>query len=124
MATLGIDLYDEEARERLEQLFWQHGRELLKHGLTVILESGFWQRSDRDEKRLYARSHAIPIELHHLDVPLEERWSRIQQRNAAAPFGSVPIPKEKLAGWEVFFEAPTAAELALYDAPTSNRSGT
>lgn len=41
MARLGIDLFNEEIRERLEQLFWDLAKELLRRGQSVILESGF-----------------------------------------------------------------------------------
>ncbi|GAV39772.1 hypothetical protein Saa2_02659 [Streptomyces acidiscabies] len=42
MDDLGIDLFDEEARERLERRFWGHAQELLGLGQTVVLEFGFW----------------------------------------------------------------------------------
>jgi predicted kinase len=42
MDGLGIDLYDEATRDRLEVLFWLLGRDLLQLGQSVILESGFW----------------------------------------------------------------------------------
>jgi hypothetical protein len=48
LTDLGVDL-DETMRERLEQLFWDIGQRLLGLGQSVILESGFWLRSDRDE---------------------------------------------------------------------------
>src|SRR4051794_23364040 len=83
MAGLGHDLYDEDFRERLEQVMWAHAQELLGHGIDTILEWGLWVREHRDEKRLWAREHAVEVELQVLDVPLEERWRRIRTRNAA-----------------------------------------
>src|SRR5215813_1637700 len=56
MTGLGIDLFDTATRVRLERLFWQLAQNLLRLGQSVILESGFWLRSDRDEKRLGARA--------------------------------------------------------------------
>ena len=55
MASMGIDLRDEAARDGLEVMFWRLAQDLLRLGQSVILESGFWLRSDRDEKRLGAR---------------------------------------------------------------------
>ena len=81
MSDLGIDLQDEAARERIEVLFWKLAQRFLALGQSVILESGFWLRSDRDEKRLGARALGVSIELHYLDVPLDERWRRIGTRN-------------------------------------------
>lgn len=55
MADLGVDLFDEATRDRLERRFWSHAQDLLRLGQTVILEFGFWSRTERDEKRLGAR---------------------------------------------------------------------
>ncbi|HEX8982116.1 MAG TPA: AAA family ATPase [Ktedonobacterales bacterium] len=121
MAHLGIDLYDEPARERLERMFWLHAQDLLHLGVSVILESGFWLRSDRDEKRLGAHALGAAVELYYLDVPLDERWRRIEQRNAEGGWGSVPITRAQLASWDAFFEVPAQDELALFDAPMSGR---
>jgi predicted kinase len=56
MAQLGFDLHDEQARDHVEALFWRLAQESLELGQSVVLESGFWLRSDRDEKRLGARA--------------------------------------------------------------------
>lgn len=61
MADLGVDRFDEGTRDRLERRFWQHAQELLKLGQAVILEFGFWARSERDEKRLRARALGVPV---------------------------------------------------------------
>jgi predicted kinase len=117
MADLGIDLYDDATRDRIEKRFWQLAQELLRLGQNVILESGFWLRSDRDEKRLGARALGAAVELHYLDVPLEERWRRIERRNGGGGWGSVPITRNQLASWDVFFEVPERDELDLFDEP-------
>lgn len=117
MASLGIDLYDEGARDRIEALFWQLAQDLLRLGQSVILESGFWLRSDRDEKRLGARALGAAVELHYLDVPLDERWRRIETRSAQGAWGAVPIARADLERYEGFFEIPQRAELDLFDGP-------
>jgi predicted kinase len=89
MVQLGFDLYDEAARDRIEVLFWQLAQQLLVLGQSVILESGFWLRSDRDEKRLGGRALGASVELHYLDVPIGERWRRIETRNAEGIWGAV-----------------------------------
>jgi len=85
-------------------------RKLLTQGHTVILESGFWLRSDRDEKRLGARALGARVELHVLDVDLDELWRRLHARNQAAVPGTVPATRAQLDRWAGFFEAPDAAE--------------
>lgn len=49
MADLGIDLFDEQARDRLERRFWEHAQDLLTLGQGVILEFGFWARTEREK---------------------------------------------------------------------------
>src|SRR4051812_36916902 len=63
LVGLGIDLWDLQARDRLELLLWRHGRELLTVGTSVVVESGFWTRTERDEKRLAARAIGATVEL-------------------------------------------------------------
>ncbi|SNX65963.1 AAA domain-containing protein [Streptomyces sp. TLI_55] len=72
LAALGVDLFDEPARDRLERRFWHHAQDLLRLGQTVILEFGLWGRAERDEKRAAARALGVPVELHfaaHLRAP-------------------------------------------------------
>ena len=88
----------------------------------MILESGFWLRSDRDEKRLGAKALLVRIELHHLDVPIDELRRRLEQRNAEGEWGTVPITREQIEHWWGFFEPPGFEEISLYDGPRSRRS--
>jgi predicted kinase len=115
MAHLGIDLNDEEARDRIEKLFWHLAQDLLRLGQSVILESGFWLRSDRDEKRLGARALGVVVELHYLDVPFEELWRRLESRKAEGAWGTVPINREQLKRWAQLFHPPDRSELDLFD---------
>ena len=114
MAGLGIDLWEEKTRDRLERLFWGLAQELLRLGQSVILESGFWLRSDRDEKRSGARAIGAAVELHYLDVPLDELSRRLAGR-VASEVGAVTISRSDLERFAASFEAPDAAELALFD---------
>ncbi len=117
LARLGLDLFDEALRERLESQLWRLTQDLLRLGQSVILEYGFWRRAERDEKRLGARALGAAVELRALDVPLDELWRRLERRNAEGGWATVPISREALAGWATFFQPPDAAELALFDAP-------
>lgn len=117
MARLGINLHDEAMRDRLERLLWQLAQDLLRLGQSVILEFGFWARVERDEKRLGARALGAGVELYYLDVPIEELWRRIEQRNAESTVGSVPITREQFDSYLPYFEAPQRAELDLFDDP-------
>lgn len=117
LQALGIDLWDGAARTRVEALQWAIAQRLLKVGGTVIIEWGVWAREERDALRLGARAHGARVELHHLDVPLDELWRRLQVRNQRGDPSEAIIEREHLEEWWCIFQAPTADELALYDAP-------
>src|SRR3712207_2038136 len=80
MVRFGIDLDDGPARARIEALCWHLAQELLRLGQHVILEFGFSARAEREEKRARARALGAQVELHYLDVPLDELWRRIRRR--------------------------------------------
>jgi predicted kinase len=117
--ALGIDFYDEERRVRLEAQLWRLANELLERGVTVVLEHGFWAREERDELRLAARSMGVGVELHHLEVPVDELWRRLEVRNGLGEPGVAPIGHDDLSRWAARFEAPDAAELSLFDRPVA-----
>ncbi|WP_328845209.1 AAA family ATPase [Streptomyces sp. NBC_00258] len=123
MADLGVDFFDEQARDRLERRFARHAQELLKLGQSVILEFGFWARSERDEKRLGARALGVPVELHYLTAPIDELHRRLDVRNGEGERGTVPITREMLEEYAALFEAPTSDELRLFDEPPPPRRG-
>ncbi|WP_326759764.1 ATP-binding protein [Streptomyces phaeochromogenes] len=123
LADLGIDLFDVQARDRLERRFSQHAQDLLKLGQSVILEFGFWSRSERDDQRLRARTLGVPVELHYLTAPLDELCRRLDARNEKGERGTAQITREMLEPYADLFEAPTGAELALFDEPTLGRRG-
>lgn len=116
---LGIDYYDEERRVRLEARLWRLAQELLGFGQSVLMENGFWAREERDELRLAARTLGLPVELHYLEAPIEELWRRLDLRNREGMPGAAPISRSNLETWAAQFQAPDAAELALFDAGTA-----
>lgn len=111
MQALSLDVYDEKRREQTEALQWKVGQELLRLGLTVIIEWGTWGRSERDALRLGARALGAAVELHYLSAPVDVLFDRIQRRGLESP----PIAREALLRWAELFQAPTAEELALFD---------
>ena len=115
LVGLGFDLWDLRARDRLDALLWRHAQDLLALGTGVILESGFWTKAERDEKRLVARAMGAAVELHVVDAPVDMLWHRLEQRNAEAPPGRRRFTRPELVEWAALFEMPDAEERALYD---------
>ncbi len=114
MADLRVDLHDEEFRARLEAEFWLLAQRLLACGASVVLEWGFWVRSERDEKRQAARALGMPVELRFLDAPFDELVERAERRHDV---GGIAITRQHMEQYRGFFEPPTSEELALFDPP-------
>jgi len=115
MTVLGIDLFDEAARAKVEALQWQLAQELLALGQTVIIEWGVWSRSERDVVRARARELGARVELVFLDIPTEVLLERLEIRNIEQPPGTAVISREDLLSWVDRFEAPDAEERARFD---------
>lgn len=115
MYKRGISFFDEKARAEIEAEQWLEAKKLLKEGQNVILENGFWGRSERDQLRLEAHSLGARIELYYLDVPLEELWRRVDARNKRETKIDAPITREKLEQSAKSMQTPDAAELTLFD---------
>ena len=115
--ALGSSPWDRPAGERVEEQLWRLAQEVLGLGLSVVVDFGLWARSERDEVRTAARRLGVGVELHHLDVPTDELWRRIEVRNSEPPWAAAPIGRADLDGWIALFQAPDADELALFDPP-------
>ena len=111
MDALGINLWEEATRARIEALQWSMAQQLLKLGISVIIEWGTWGRSERDVLREGARKLGAAVELHFLDAPVDELFRRAQLRVMENP----PMTREDLQRWSDGFERPTPEELALFD---------
>jgi predicted kinase len=121
LTALGSSPWDTPTREKVELELWHLAQEILRLGLSVVLDFGLWARIERDEMRSVARGLGVGVELHYLEVPTDELWRRIQTRNSQPPWDTYPIRRADLDGWLRLFQAPDAAELALFDSPrTSN----
>jgi predicted kinase len=115
-SALDVDPFDEAFQDRLEAQFWELTQRLLVLGTSVVLEWGFWARSERDEKREAARRLGVAVELRFLDAPYDELLSRVAARHAA---GGIAITESHMERYQGTFEPPTDDELALYDPPLS-----
>jgi predicted kinase len=87
-------------------------QQLLKLGISVIIEWGTWGRSERDVLREGARNLGAAVELHFLDAPVDELFRRAQLRAMENP----PMTREDLQKWSDGFERPTPEEMVLFDA--------
>src|SRR3954454_736575 len=114
---LGLDVWDDEFRVRLERQLWALTQELLAQRQSVILEWGHWARVERDEKRLGARALGVGVELHYLDAPLEELIERAQQRSESGEWSASPMTRAHFEQWATILQPPDADEFLLFDEP-------
>ena len=102
----GHDIADPEHDERhtkVEELMWKIAVKVLKSGVDVILDFGFWTKSERDEFRRKAHSLRANSKIHYMDVPSDIIWERLSVRNKLA--GKNPIfylGKEEFFLWRYF----------------------
>ncbi|MBV9662136.1 MAG: ATP-binding protein [Acidimicrobiales bacterium] len=109
--------WDRPTGERIEEQLWRLAQEILRLGLSVVLDFGLWARTERDEMRTAARALGVGVELHYLEVPSDELWRRLEARNSASPWDREPISRNDLNQWLEVFQPPDASELALFDPP-------
>lgn len=115
MGALDIDLFDSQARGRVEGLQWQLTQRLLRLGQSVVIEWGTWGRAERDALRVGARELGAQVELHYLDAPLDVLWERVRDRGMDQQRDSRALTREDLESYASVFERPDAEELTLYD---------
>lgn len=110
MASAGIDLWDADARARIETFQHELAEMLLRQGTSVVIEWGVWTRAERDALRATARSIGCRYELHHTDAPVDELWRRICRRDAEGGWPARSIERGELDEWVARFEPPTSDE--------------
>ena len=98
-------------RDPVESIQWDVAKRTLVLGLNVILENGFWSHQERDYFRREAEVLGANVELHYLDVDLDELWRRLSKRNADLPSGTFHVSKENLEEWATSFEIPSEDEM-------------
>jgi predicted kinase len=101
-----------ERHAAIEALLLDTAWRVLTLGVDVILDFGFWSRSERDALRAKARELGAGFRIHYTEVPEEVLLQRIRARNAALPPGTFHIPEAMLRDWLTLFEAPSPDELA------------
>jgi predicted kinase len=117
LTALGSTPWDTPTREKVEHELWRLAQEILRLGLSVVVDFGLWARIEREEMRSAARGLGVGVELHYLDVPADVLWRRVEARNSEPPWNAHPIRRPDLDEWLRLFQAPDAAELALFDSP-------
>lgn len=110
------DKHDEYAKNTQNFLF-KKSVELIKAGVNVILDWGFWRRTDRDFAKDFYQSRDIECEMHYIDISDEEWKKRLEKRNQSVLAGetSAYFVDENLAKkFESIFEMPQKDEIDVW----------
>jgi predicted kinase len=99
------------ARDPVEAVQWEVAARALVLGVDVILDFGFWSRSEREHFRSQAEALGAGSELHFLDATREDLAARLAARNAELPPGTFHVSEMQLHQWWSVFEPPTLDEL-------------
>jgi len=116
LERLGVDVWDEEARGRIESIQGDLAADLLRAGTSVVVEWGTWMRSERDALRQRAIDAGALVHLEFLDAPVDTLWERVtaRGREQRPGIGSRAIVRDDIVAWSDTIERPDADELATY----------
>lgn len=112
LVAMGISLVDYPIRFRLQEHMVQHGKILLRSGVSVVVEFGSWSRREREDIRQIAGRTAAATELHFVDAPLSELARRVRERGDP---DANSLVDDVLLKFPERFERPTVDEAAQYD---------
>ena len=100
--------------EKAEAYLYRKSLEILKTGISVILDWGFWTKQERAYARAFYAGKGIQNELHYIDIDSAEWERRRQKRNAdvLANFTDAYYVDDGLAAkFEAIFEIPEQGEI-------------
>lgn len=103
--------------ERAEKYLFEKSVEIVKTGINVVLDWGFWQKHERDFAREFYKSNGIECEIHYINISDEEWKRRLEKRNNAVLSGecNAYYVDEGLAKkFEGLFEKPEKTEVDLW----------
>ncbi|MGX9417397.1 AAA family ATPase [Vibrio sp. RC27] len=83
---------------------------LVKNGVDVYLDWGFWECSTRQDISDFYKELGIEVRQYYFDIPLDIRLERNQKRNQGSDQHSFKIEEKDVAFFDEFFEEPDASE--------------
>ncbi len=100
---------------KLQKFLYAKAVEIVKCGISVIIDSGFWTRGERDlVRRIFL---GVPTQWHYIDVS-DDTWAEnIRQRNEAAQregYTDYIIDEKRIQEINAGFEIPEPAEIDVW----------
>lgn len=89
--------------------------QLANAGVDSVLDLGFTQRDQRLAWLARANAAGIACQLHVLDVPADERWQRVTERNqGASSTYTFAVTREMFDAMEQMWQLPDETERAQF----------
>jgi predicted kinase len=107
-----------ERVERCLTQIWAVVARIAARNVPCVLDIGFGQRQSRARFAELARDAGLSVQLHFIDVPADERWRRVEARNAQKGETyqlGFDVTREMFDYVEGLWEPPTAAEMLAYN---------
>jgi predicted kinase len=104
---------------RCESQIWEQVKCLAALGVPVVLDLGFTRADHRTKFAALASGVGAKVQLHWLDIPAEERWQRVLQRNhKKGDTFSMEVDRVMFDFMEGQWHAPTEAEMRAMNGAT------
>lgn len=104
----------DEYTEKAKRYLLARAEELVSLGVDVILEWGFWRKTDRSAIREWFGKRGTATELHYLDIDDETWRERVSKRNAEVAAGRSDayfVDDGLMAKFGAMFEPPSRDEV-------------
>ena len=101
-----------ERVNRCEAQMWAVALQAAALGAPIVVDCGLTRETHRSKWARLVAGAGLPVQLHHLDVDAEERWRRVQGRNAGrGPTYRLEVTREMFDFVETLWERPGDDEL-------------
>ena len=97
---------------RCEAMIAEQVRQLATLGIGAVLDLGFTRAEQRGRFARLAAECGLPVMLHSLELPAEERWRRVMERNSArGETYQLEVDRQMFDFMEGIWDAPDEDEL-------------
>lgn len=102
-----------ERINRCEAVMWDVATDAARRGTGAVIDCGFTRAEHRQKFADLAADAGLPVVLHWVDVPIEERWRRVEHRNAErGETFRLEVTRPMFDFVERMWEPPTPGEMA------------
>lgn len=107
----------DEYLEKVKAFLLNQSLDLVSRGVDAVLDWGLWTKAERDAVRSFYAAHAVPCEIHYVEIGEEVRRQRIDERNRAVLSASARdyyVDEGLASKLDRLFEPPEPAEVDVW----------